>query len=61
MRARTHVDMATRTFTWPGKHFMLDQMTVYELKTMAKDHGLLTTGLKADLVWRIEQHLHHYF
>jgi hypothetical protein len=46
-------DIGTQTV---DKHFWLDKMTVYELKTHCKDEGLQTTGLKADLIWRIEQH-----
>jgi hypothetical protein len=47
------LDVGTQTV---DKHFWLDKMTVYELKTHCKDQGLQTTGLKADLIWRIAQH-----
>jgi hypothetical protein len=47
------VDMGTQTV---DKNFWLTKMTVYELKTLARDQGLQTTGLKQDLIWRIEQH-----
>jgi hypothetical protein len=46
-------DIGTQTV---DKNFWLDKMTVYELKTHCKDKGLPTTGLKAELIWRIEQH-----
>jgi hypothetical protein len=48
------IEVSTQTV---DKNFTLRRMTVYELKTMAKDHGLQTSGLKHDLVLRIEQHL----
>jgi hypothetical protein len=47
------IDVDTQTV---DKYFWLDKMTVYELKTHCKDEGLQTTGLKADLIWRIAQH-----
>jgi hypothetical protein len=47
------VDVGTQTV---NKNFTLTKMTVYELKTLAKDRGLLTSGVKEDLIWRIEQH-----
>jgi hypothetical protein len=36
--------------------FWLERLTVYELKTHCREQGLKTSGLRADLIWRIEQH-----
>jgi hypothetical protein len=47
------VDMGTQTV---DKNFWLGKVTVYELNALEKDQGLQTTGLKQDLIWRIEQH-----
>ena len=44
-------------FSRPGCHLMLDKMTVYELKTIAKDYGLQTYGVKATLIARIKHFL----
>ena len=41
----------------PGRLLMLDNMTVYELKTIAKDYGIQTTGVKAILIARTERFL----
>jgi hypothetical protein len=49
-------DVGTQTDRAVDKNFFLGKMTVYELKTLAKDQGLQTTGLKADLVARLEKH-----
>ena len=44
-------------FSRPGCHLLLEGMTVYELKTIAKDYGLQTNGIKAILIARIRQYL----
>ena len=44
-------------FSRPGRHLMPDNMTVYELKTIEKDCGIQTTGVKAILIARIERFL----
>ena len=36
---------------------LLEKMNVYELKTIAKDYGLQTKGVKAILIARIKQFL----
>jgi hypothetical protein len=47
--------LATVSTQTKSKDFKLYSMMVYELKTMCKDRGLPVTGLKADLIYRIEQ------
>ena len=44
-------------FSRPGCLLLLEEMTVYELKTIAKDYGLQTNGVKAILIARIKQFL----
>jgi hypothetical protein len=50
-----HGMLATVSTQTKSKDFKLYGTTVYELKTMCKDRGLPVTGLKADLIYRIEQ------
>jgi hypothetical protein len=50
-----HGMLATVGTQTRSKDFKLSSMTVYELKTRCKDGGLPTTGLKNDLIHRIEQ------
>jgi hypothetical protein len=56
-RVRDHIDRSDKGTQCSPATVELHKLTVYELKTMAKANGLLTTGLKAELVERISGYL----
>jgi hypothetical protein len=56
-RVRDHVDKSDKGTQCGAAPIVLQSMTCYELKAMAKAHGLMTSGVKADLVGRISGHL----
>jgi hypothetical protein len=56
-RVRDHVDKTDKGTQCGAAPVVLQSLTCYELRTMAKEHGLMTSGVKADLVGRISGYL----